>query len=258
MMNDFRYQRIKILQNQNILSELETFPNQAVIWGILDGHNQGQLWELPGAQSILVFEDNEPEAFVFIAGSPDFIAIQEALRICKNHPLNYPMIYCHSSYHHRFLKEGWTFNPRIQLSYRTPSTQEVSNGRLIKPIKSLELFEKCIDFEEMSRRYGSAEGFLRFGTGFALCQENQIMSEAYMAFHGRNYAELSVTTHPGYRRQNAATQVASYLAEDCIKKGLTPVWSCDADNISSLKTALKIGFHIDRYDMQLVSNSFKD
>lgn len=245
--------RISQITNPKILSQLETFPNQAVIWGILDGLNKGQIWELSKDQSYLIFEDNEPETFVFIAGLPDLSAVRAALRLCHDHPMTEPVLYCHRSLHPWLLAQGWTFHPRVKFSYLESTTYELSSGRVMKPIKSEDVFRKCLSFKEMSQRYGSLENFLSLGTGYALYQGEQVISEAFIAFQGRNYAEISVITHPDYRHQNAATQVASHLVEDCIKKGLTPIWSCDANNMASLKTALKVGFHIDRYDMQLIS-----
>lgn len=244
--------RITEITNPAILAELETFPNQPVIWGMLEGHNKGQLWELSGGQSIVLFEDNPQVSFVFIAGHLDLKTIETAIHLCITYPIDYPMIYCRPYAHEWFLTQGWTFNPRIQLSYITPALQPVREGWAIKPINTMKLFQECLSFKEMSHSYGSPEQFLKLGKGYALCQGSQIISEAYIAFHGRNCAEIIAITHPDYRRQNAAAQVTSYLVEECKTKGLIPMWSCNADNIGSLKTALKIGFVIERYDMQMI------
>jgi hypothetical protein len=44
-----------------------------------------------------------------------------------------------------------------------------------------------------------------------------------------------------FRRQGLATLACVALIEDCLERGLTPLWNCLASNGASAKTALKLG-----------------
>lgn len=46
---------ISVIQNNSILEELKQFPLQAVIWGILEKNNKGQIFELSD-KSILMYD----------------------------------------------------------------------------------------------------------------------------------------------------------------------------------------------------------
>ena len=232
-----------------ILSELETYPNQAVIWGILGDGNRGQVWELPGCKAIMLVEGNCEDPFVSIVGRLDVDDVKEAISLC---PTNYPMIYCNPAYHHLFLAEGWDFNLRAQMAYTSLAPQNINPNWNIQPINDITLFERCLGYQSACGRYGSSSRFLKHGKGYVLCKGTEIVSEAYIDYQGHSYAEIGVITHPDYLRQGAAVQIASYLVNDCVKQGVTPVWSCQINNRASLQTGFKLGFRIERYYVSMV------
>ncbi|MCC2646355.1 MAG: hypothetical protein K0R02_420, partial [Rickettsiaceae bacterium] len=133
----------------------------------------------------------------------------------------------------------------------------IKDGWEIKPISNLSFFEQCHDFQSMCRRFGSAENFLQYGKGYALCEGTRIVAEIYTAYCGANEVDLSIFTHPDYRRQGAGAQIASFFAEQCVKEGLTPIWGCFTHNQASLMTALSIGFCIKEYYVMLVKREMK-
>ena len=194
-------------------------------------------------------ESNDP--FVFIAGSVMPEAIDAAISLTAN--TNFPMIYCHSEYHHLFLDKNWDFHLRAELELKNPPHPcLLEDGFVIKSIDSLDFFKKCFWFKETSERYGSPEKFLRFGKGYALYKGEHIISECYTDYVGGGYTEIGIVTHPDYRGQGFGSQVASYLISKCLDQNYTPIWSCQVNNRASLKVAIKIGFSISRYYVQMV------
>jgi hypothetical protein len=56
----------KIILDQGILEEFKTFPNQGILWEIIEQQKTGKIFELP-SEAIVVME-NCSDPFVFIAG----------------------------------------------------------------------------------------------------------------------------------------------------------------------------------------------
>ena len=102
-----------------------------------------------------------------------------------------------------------------------------------------------------SQLYNSAKNFLSYGTGYALCRGDHVISEAYASIGG-GHAEIGVITHPDYRGKGCASFIVSHLMQKCRKERIEPIWSCQIHNRSSLNTGLKLGFYISNYYMLMV------
>ena len=241
---------IAAIQNDLILEELKQCPLQAVIWGILEKNNKGQIFELSDS-SILILETESDEPFVFIVGPVTSTAIEETISLVSY--ANYPTIYCHPKYHHLFLKRNWDFLLRTEMQLEPNFVpQPLQKGLVIEPIKSMDLFKKCYWFKETSARFGSPEQFLRLGKGYVLRQGERILSEAYADYIGGGHIEIGIVTPPDYRSQGFGSQVASYLVMKCVEQNYIPGWSCQINNRASMRVAIKIGFSISRYYVQMV------
>jgi RimJ/RimL family protein N-acetyltransferase len=244
---------ISVIQDNLILEELKSFPLQAVIWGILEENNKGQIFELSD-KSILILETASDDPFVFIAGPVTARAIEETISHVSY--ASYPTIYCQPKHHHLFLEKNWDFLLRAEMHLEQNFVPKpIQNGSVIEPIESIELFKKCYWFEETSARYGSPEQFLKFGKGYALCREGKILSEAYADYIGGGYIEIGIVTHPDYQSQGFGSQVASHLLMKCLEQNYVPGWSCQINNRASMRVAIKIGFSISRYYVQMVPDS---
>lgn len=242
---------ISDITNPLLLAELETFPHQAMIWDLLGNPHKRQIWGF-GEQAIMIMENNCDDPYIFVTGVLDSSIVREIKTLCN---VEFPYLYCAPVFHHLFLAEGWDLHLRIEFSYIAPPHTEVNNipeNFSICPIDNLELFKQCIEFEVTCGRYGSAENFLKYGKGYALCNGTQIVSEAYSNYQSQDYAEIGIATHPDYLRKGMATKIGSYWVKKCIEQHKIPVWSCNADNKASINTAIKIGFRVERYYIQLV------
>lgn len=241
---------ISVIQNNSILEELKLFPLQAVIWGILEKNNKGQLFELSD-NSILILETECDDPFVFIVGPVTSVAIEETISHLSY--ASYPTIYCHPKFHHLFLEKNWDFLLRAEMQLDPHFiAQPIQDGLVIEPIESMDLFKKCYWFNETSARYGSSEQFLKYGRGYVLSQRGKILSEAYADYIGGGYIEIGIVTHPDYRSQGFGSQVASHLLIKGLEQNYIPVWSCQVNNRPSMRVATKIGFFISHYYVQMV------
>ncbi len=90
--------------------------------------------------------------------------------------------------------------------------------------------------------FGDFDLFERFGGGVALYEGDQIAAESMIGFVGKKHVEIGTVTHPAYRNRGLSTYVTALLAKDLLKKGLSPYWSCNADNLASQRVAEKTGF----------------
>jgi GNAT superfamily N-acetyltransferase len=243
-------QEMKIITNTSLISELKTFPNQGILWEIIEKNQTGKMFELSG-DAVLVME-NCRDPFVFIAGILTEETVNDVIFLVGG--LEFPMVYCHPKYHPLFLKRGWNFHLRTELSLKNPQGSAVRSQLLdIEPIKTQGIFTKCSWYKERSELYGSPENFLAYGWGYALCIGSEVVSEAYASIGG-SYAEIGVITHQDHRGKGYAAKVVSHLIEQCIAIKIIPKWSCNVDNRSSLNTGLKLGFEVNSYYTLMVSD----
>ena len=104
------------------------------------------------------------------------------------------------------------------------------------------LMEQCAWKELIYSIYGDFGQFEEAGFGFALCDGDQPLSEAYAGFLGKGVAEIGLVTREEVRRKGFATMTCAYLIAHCLKLGYSIRWSCGTDNVASIKTAERLGF----------------
>jgi hypothetical protein len=105
-----------------------------------------------------------------------------------------------------------------------------------------ELLARCEWSELVEGAHGSAEAFLEHGLGICLVRHDEILAEAYAPFIGRDVAEVGVITPEAHRGRGYAPIAVAFLATALAERGLAMYWSCDADNIASVRVADKVGF----------------
>lgn len=244
--------KINKITDPAIIAELRTFPTQAVIWEIIDHRITGEIFELEGG-AILILE-NGSHPFVYIAGNLTDSSAKTVISFLQGR--DYPMIYCHPTYHSSFLKRGFDLLLRAELRLKD-SKQFYNDDPLldeVRLINNIELFQECFWYKNISELYGSAENFLKNCIGYAYVKGGQVLSEAYGNIGG-GYMEIDVAVHEEHRGKGYVAKALAPLIKKCEADGLTPLWTCQMDNRSSLKAALKLGFELDRYYVTMVPES---
>jgi RimJ/RimL family protein N-acetyltransferase len=84
--------------------------------------------------------------------------------------------------------------------------------------------------------------FLHNGVGFCIRKGDALASWCLSVYAGDNALEFGVATVEAYRNQGLATLATAACLDECLQRGLTPQWQCDAANQPSLAVARKVGF----------------
>jgi GNAT superfamily N-acetyltransferase len=80
----------------------------------------------------------------------------------------------------------------------------------------------------------SEEAFSDLGIGFCM-----VVADASIA---RERVEFGTGTVEAHQRRGLSTATAAACVRACVERGLTPVWTCNADNPASIAVARKVGF----------------
>jgi GNAT superfamily N-acetyltransferase len=119
--------------------------------------------------------------------------------------------------------------------------ERLPEGFDIQPIDR-QTFKQCEWRDEMIYYCGSERNFFQNGMGFCIKQGTTIVAESYASSLGKSYAEIGVITRENYRGMGLAPILCAYLIDECRRRGFLPYWSCDADNVPSIRVAQKLGF----------------
>ncbi len=90
--------------------------------------------------------------------------------------------------------------------------------------------------------YGSIDAFLRHGFGVCVLEGDALACVCRSVFTGAGEVEIDIHTEPAYRGRGLAFLAASAFIEDCLARGLRPVWGCWPENTPSLSLARRLGF----------------
>lgn len=76
----------------------------------------------------------------------------------------------------------------------------------------------------------------------AAIANDEIVSLAHTFAWSPKHADIGVSTHEDYRGLGYATSAAALVAEEIVRRGHLPVWSCGAHNEPSMAIARRLGF----------------
>ena len=219
-------------------------PNDAMLFASLDGRYPG---------CALVDDAENPKQCVlrtavgtlFLGGSVSDSFLTNTLEILRKRGTTC-IVLTEDEARMRDLPEGYSFNhERVEFNSNDFSNERVSsqlptNCRIAE--MDLSLLEDCVWGKGVKHAYGSLDNFLAYGFGICLLQEDQILSEAYAMFEGAGRVELGVVTHEDYRGQRYGSIACSELIRRCRNLNKPVYWSCDRDNVPSVKLAQRLGF----------------
>ena len=123
----------------------------------------------------------------------------------------------------------------------TKLRKSVPKGVAARPMDR-NLLAQCQWRDKIETYYGGLDSFLEKSVGICLVEGEEVVSEAYVTSYGRGIAEIGVITQEEHRRKGYATIVCAHLIEACRQRGYGVYWSCDVQNMASVRTAQKLGF----------------
>lgn len=87
-----------------------------------------------------------------------------------------------------------------------------------------------------------ATAFLKHGGGVVVEKDGQVGAIAFASYRWDDHVEIGIETLPAFRRRGLAAAAAAGMVEAVLDAGLTPVWSCRAENVGSYRLAERVGF----------------
>lgn len=84
--------------------------------------------------------------------------------------------------------------------------------------------------------------FEQAGIGYSLICNGDIAATAFSALRNEKELEIGIETAEKYQGNGFAQKVCSALIDDCLNRGLEPVWACRRGNEGSYRLAQKLGF----------------
>ena len=240
-------------KHKQFLSEL---PNQALIQGILENQLPSTVLYLAHDPACILIKTNRT-AFI-LAGEVNQDQLENIAQILSNYKKI--TLICSKELQSFFIKRGCTVQRRMAFEFVGLSDQLpeliYSQDYTLQLLDSVDIFRRCLWFSSISSLWGSSNNFIAHSFGSVLLNaQGKVVAEALVAWLGGGLAEIGVVTHPDFYGRGFSTLVTKYLIQECLKRNLTPCWSCNVDNIASIKVALKSGFKIAYYYNWLVKES---
>lgn len=145
----------------------------------------------------------------------------------------------------RFLDSQLTFKKDYSSDY---SLKKIDYTNL----KNLKEFNLSLE----KRFWKSESDFLSNGFGYTVNNKFGLpVSICYSACISDYIAEIDVATLPEWREKGLAKLVVSRFVRHCLENDLRVNWDCFQDNLTSLRTAERVGFkHVFSYDFLSIFN----
>jgi RimJ/RimL family protein N-acetyltransferase len=99
--------------------------------------------------------------------------------------------------------------------------------------------------------FASEEDFFRFGIGYVVMKDNEIIAGASTYSYDGERLEITIETKEEYRKKGLALACASKLILESLDKDIFPRW--DAANLTSVALAEKLGY---RYTLEYAVYTF--
>jgi GNAT superfamily N-acetyltransferase len=99
----------------------------------------------------------------------------------------------------------------------------------------------------IKNNWGSVDRFVQGGFGFLTIGAGEVVSWSLCDCVSDNLCEIGIHTARAHRRRGLATVTAAATVEHALSHGFIAVgWHCPEDNLGSIGTAEKVGFHLER------------
>ncbi len=128
--------QLKSINNPDIIEQLKKYPNQGVLFEIIETGVTGTVLEL--SEDVLIVRENCNDPFVFIAGELTEKNVSQITELLKGY--KFPMVHCEKRFHPLFLEKGWNFHVRTLLKFNGDIDSH-HDALSISKINSAEIFK---------------------------------------------------------------------------------------------------------------------
>jgi RimJ/RimL family protein N-acetyltransferase len=102
------------------------------------------------------------------------------------------------------------------------------------------LTQKQFWTEDFCSNFESKEDFMKYGIGYVVLKDNEIISGASTYSYDGERLEITIETKEEYRKKGLAIACAAKLILDSLARNIYPRW--DAANLTSVRLAEKLGY----------------
>jgi RimJ/RimL family protein N-acetyltransferase len=221
-------------------------PNNPVLWAVFRGRNGGRAWvdDLQSPSRCIVRTD---AILTFASRQIGQAFLDRALaHLTSGGPVR--LVWPSGASSRLQAPRAAAVVPRLEFDDCDPRSSLLVALRAYLPdeltIRPLDrdLLQRCEWRAEMEFYCGSVDNFLANGLGLCAMMGEEIVVEAYASSLGDARAEIGAITREAYRGRGYAPKTCAYLIQACERRGYRPYWSCDADNLASIRVARKLGF----------------
>ena len=99
---------------------------------------------------------------------------------------------------------------------------------------------------EIIDTWTSKEAYLKNGYGYAAVIGDCIASRALVTCSYNQHDNIGVDTLEEYRKRGISSKLVYYTLLEARKRDRKNIWDCSEDNVASERTALKVGFELER------------
>ncbi len=229
----------------------------------LDGNTRGEIWaDQPRNPTVGAIWDRI--LTVYVTGNHENSAFNRALAewikssvapTARSYGDTYFNLYCHPPVWQTHLSNilvgyraepgtRWLHTLQDHLSAGPPLPKDIGLHRVDDTLLARgDLGERDWLQAWVTSFWHTNEDFLKKGVGFvALHQGNKVASLCISLFVSGKQVELGTATNPEFQNRGLSTNLASACVQECLGRGLEPIWQCWDDNLPSLSVARKVGF----------------
>jgi RimJ/RimL family protein N-acetyltransferase len=225
-------------------------PDNPVLWAVLKGQHAGRAWvdDLRNPSQCVLRTD---ATLTFMSRQIRQAFLEAALAQARRIGAVW-LVWSSAMSSQLCAPQADDTTTRLEFTDCDPRARELADlrGRMpdgfeIRPIDHV-LLERCEWREDMAFFCGSLDNFLVNGIGLCMMQGDEIIVEAYASSLGETQAEIGAVTREAYRGRGYAPIACAHLIQVCDRRGYRAYWSCDVDNLASIRVAQKLGFRQER------------
>lgn len=240
------------------------YDHQLIVASVLEGNTRGEIYvdDMENPKTAVLYGIGFE---VLCAGDPNHISLHRELPdLLANRLMPSARSYGMPALNVYFPSEAWekalhkALSDRFQLAavkkrfYTFESDGGLSHMEMPTAPGLTRIDDRLLNDETLRNRdallqwvglsWLSLDDFARKGIGYCIVEEGTIASWCLSVFASGNRLELALYTDESFRNKGCAKKVSAACVARCLADGCVPLWTCDDDNLPSIRVAEALGF----------------